>query len=215
MLVADDGIAYTVPARGVPRRGISVLCHTARSVALGRVRFRFLWGFTHWQQHKVELMLRIQHVFGLLMLPAVSVPGLAQVTGSIQGTVVDATSAAVPSAKLVLANTATGQTREVPSSSEGYFIFVDLGPATYQLKVSAPGFKELLMGNLALNVGQQLTVRPKLELGAISERVEVSAVAPPVTTTSSSVAQTVDTQRIERLPLNGRNALQLIALVPA
>ncbi len=159
-------------------------------------------------------MVRTLLVLTLLILPAISIPVPAQVSGSIQGTVVDATSAAIPNAKLVLTNAAAGQTRDAVSSSEGHFIFVDLAPARYQLKVEASGFKELLMDNLSLNVGQQLTVHPKMEVGAVSERVEVSSSAAPVTTSSSSVAQTVDTERIERLPLNGRNALQLVALVP-
>ena len=148
----------------------------------------------------------------VFLLTALQLPG--QVTGSIQGTVVDSSNAAVPDAVLMLTNVATGQARQVASSSEGYFSFVDLAAAQYRLSVEAKGFKELVLDNLALNVGQQLTVRPRLELGAVTETVEVSAAAPPVTTTSSSIAKTVDTQRIERLPLNGRNALQLIALVP-
>ena len=139
---------------------------------------------------------------------------MAQVTGSVQGTVTDASSAAVPGATLILTNIATGQSRQAQASNEGYFLFPDLGATHYRLKITATGFKELLFDDLLLNVGQQLTVRPKLDVGAVSETVEVSATPPPVTTTSSAVAQTVDSQRIERLPLNGRNALQLVALVP-
>ncbi len=155
---------------------------------------------------------RYAQLFSLATLCAASL--FAQATGSIRGTVVDSSNAAVPAASLLLTSVATGETRQIPSSPEGYFLFVDLSAATYRLKVNAPGFKELLLDNLLLNVGQQLTVRPRLEVGAVTETVEVSAAPPPVTTTSASVAQTVDTQRIERLPLNGRNALQLIALVP-
>ena len=149
----------------------------------------------------------------LVLLAAASLAS-AQVTGAIQGTATDASGAAVPGAALVLTNIATGQTRQAQSSGEGYFLFPDLGAAHYRLRLTAAGFKELVFEDLLVNVGQQLTVRPKLEVGTISETVEVSATPPPVTTTSSSVAQTVDGQRIERLPLNGRNALQLVALVP-
>ena len=70
------------------------------------------------------------------------------------------------------------------------------------------------MGPLELTVGEQMTVSPKLELGTLSEVVEVQSAAPPVTTSNSSVSQLVDTKRIEQLPLNGRNALQLVALLP-
>src|SRR5437899_591361 len=143
----------------------------------------------------------------LYLLLAIS--ALAQTTGSVNGTVLDGQGAALPGAELVLTNAATGQTRQLTSSSEGYFLFGDLSPAVYRLKVSAAGFKELTLDSLILNVGQQMTVRPILEIGSISEKIEASASLAPVTTSSSSLAQVVDSQRIERLPLSGRNALQL------
>ena len=152
--------------------------------------------------------------FLYLLLAISALSALAQTTGSVNGTVLDGQGAALPGAELVLTNAATGQTRHLTSSSEGYFLFGDLSPAVYRLKVSAAGFKELILDSLILNVGQQMTVRPTLEVGSISEKIEVSGSLAPVTTSSSSVAQVVDSQRIERLPLNGRNALQLVALVP-
>ena len=89
-----------------------------------------------------------------------------------------------------------------------------LARGDYNLTIKADGFRELQMGPLELTVGEQMTVRPKLELGTVSEVVEVQSAAPPVTTSNSSVSQLVDTKRIEQLPLNGRNALQLVALLP-
>src|SRR3954447_10702977 len=139
---------------------------------------------------------------------------LAQVRGSINGTIVDASQAVVSGATLVLTNTDTGETRQIASSDQGYFNFVDLARGEYRLAIRASGFRELQMGPLELTVGEQLTLHPKLDLGTVSEVVEVQGVAPPVTTSSSSVSQLVDTKRIEQLPLNGRNALQLIALLP-
>ena len=152
--------------------------------------------------------------FSCLLLAISALPALAQTTGSLNGTVFDGQGAALPGAELVLTNVATGQTRQLASSSEGYFLFGDLSPAVYRLKVSATGFKELTLSSVTLNVGQQMTVRPTLEVGSISDQIEVTSTLAPVTTSSSSVAQVVDSQRIERLPLNGRNALQLVALVP-
>src|SRR6185369_4872155 len=72
----------------------------------------------------------------------------------------------LPGAELVLTNVATGQTRQLTSSPEGYFLFGDLSPAVYRLKVSASGFRELILDSLTLNVGQQMTVRPTLEIGS-------------------------------------------------
>lgn len=149
-----------------------------------------------------------------LILVSIADDGMAQIVGSINGTVLDATGAALPEAALILTNVATAQTRQVKSSAHGYFSFTDLAAGTYRLQVTAPGFKELLLDSLTLNVGQQMTVRPILEVGSVSETISVEGTPPPVTTSSSSVSHVVDTQRIDRLPLNGRNALQLVALVP-
>ena len=141
-------------------------------------------------------------------------PATAQVTGSINGTVVDSTQAAVPGATLVLSNTQTGDSRQVTSSEQGFFNFTDVPRGEYTIKVNSQGFRELSIGPVVLTVGQQMTVYPRLDVGTLSESVEVMGTPPPVTTSSSSVSQLVDSKRIEQLPLNGRNALQLVALLP-
>src|SRR5688572_24505881 len=96
-----------------------------------------------------------------LLLPSL---GFAQVNGSINGIVTDDTQAAVPNAELILRNTQTGETRHTTTSAEGYFTFADLNRGDYQLSVKAQGFRELQLGPLTLTVGQQLTVRPKLDV---------------------------------------------------
>ncbi len=149
-----------------------------------------------------------------LLLPSSSWRLHAQTTGSINGTVLDSSSAVIAGAALELTNLGTGERRTMNSSTEGYFNFIDLNSSRYALRISASGFKELRFDALQLTVGQNLTLRPALQVGAVSESVEVTAAPPPVTTSSSSVTQLVDSQRIDRLPLNGRNALQLVALVP-
>jgi len=147
----------------------------------------------------------------LIWLPACL---FAQVKGSINGVVIDSTQSAIPGATLVLSSKDTGEVRRMTSSEQGYFNFVDLARGDYTLVVKADGFRELQMGPLELTVGEQMTVRPKLDVGTLAEVVEVQSTAPPVTTSTSSVSQLVDSKRIEQLPLNGRNALQLIALLP-
>jgi len=139
---------------------------------------------------------------------------LAQVSGSINGVVTDATQAAVPNAALSLSNTQTGETRSAVSSVQGFFNFADVPRGEYTLKVNASGFRELQIGPFTLTVGQQLTLRPSLEVGTLTQTVEVQGTPPPVTTATSTVSQLVDTKRIEQLPLNGRNALQLVQLIP-
>ncbi len=163
-----------------------------------------------YRRPRVEVF--VHRFFLLAVLAAAS--ALAQTSGSINGTVTDASQAIVPDAQLTLTNAGTGESREVRSSREGYFTIVDLSPGSYNLRVTAPGFKSLVQGPLVLTVGQQLTVRLMLQVGVVSESVEVLGTPPPVTTYSSSVSQLVDSRRIMELPLNGRNALQLVSLAP-
>src|SRR5688500_11659436 len=101
-----------------------------------------------------------------VVLIAILLPtcAMAQLKGSINGTVVDSSQAAVPGASLVLSSKDTGETRQAASSGEGYFNFVDLSRGEYTLTVKAEGFRELQMGSLELTVGEHMTVRPRLEL---------------------------------------------------
>lgn len=144
-----------------------------------------------------------------------AIPAMAQTAAaSLNGTVLDSSGAGVPNASLTLVNADTAQMREISSSTEGYFNFPDLASGRYTLRVKSQGFKELQIGNLVLTVGRQLTVRPVMELGLVSETVEVKSVAETVITSTAAIGTLVDTKRIQELPLNGRNALQLVALVP-
>jgi hypothetical protein len=150
----------------------------------------------------------------LLIVAGAPFEGRAQVNGSINGTLVDATQAAVPGAQLVLKNLQTGEKRQLNASEQGFFNFADLPRGEYNVSVNVPGFRELVIGPVVLTVGQQMTVHPVLEVGRASESIDVNASPPPVTTSTSSVSQLVDSKRIEQLPLNGRNALQLVSLLP-
>jgi len=138
----------------------------------------------------------------------------AQGTASIDGTVVDSSDAAVPAATVALTNADTGVARTSVSSAQGYFIFNDLMPGRYTLKVASAGFKVWEQRDIVLNVDQHATLRPLLQVGAVTQTVEVSAAAPLVTTSQSSVSSLVNSSQIEELPLNGRNALQLVQLAP-
>lgn len=138
----------------------------------------------------------------------------AQNNGAIDGRLVDSSQAAAPGASLRLTNVSTNQSRTAPTAVDGYFNFADLPPGSYRIEIAMQGFKSLVLGPMTLTVGQHMTLHPELQLGAVSEHIEVTGTPPPVTTASSTVAQLIDTKRIEELPLNGRNALQLVSLVP-
>ena len=133
----------------------------------------------------------------------------AQGTASIDGTVVDSSEAAVPAANVTLTNADTGVVRTTVSSAEGYFTFADLRPGKYIVKVSSGGFKVWEQGNIVMNMDQHATLRPILQVGAVTQTIEVTSTVPLVTVSQSSLSSLVNSNQIEELPLNGRNALQL------
>ncbi len=139
---------------------------------------------------------------------------LGQGISSIDGTIEDTTQAAIAGSSLTLTNIDTGGKRVATSTSDGYFVFHDLAPGNYRLQVTAPGFQTWSQTGITLAVGQSLTLSPRLQVGSQTTQVEVTGAAPQVTTSSSNISDVVDTKRIEQLPLNGRNALQLVALAP-
>lgn len=145
----------------------------------------------------------------------VGVVGLqAQGTATIDGTVVDVSQGAVPKAAVTLIETQTGRTRTAATSDLGYFTFTSLGPGTYTLRISLAGFKTWQREDIVLSVAQHATFHAMLEVGEVSQHVQVTSAPPLVTTSSSTLSSVVGSRQIQQLPLNGRNALQLVSLTP-
>ena len=139
---------------------------------------------------------------------------IAQGTGSIGGTVVDASQAAIAGSQVTLTNTATAQTRATSASDQGLFEFPDLPPGVYKVSVNKTGFKVWEQSSITLTVAQHITVYPQLQVGSTTEQVQITSQAAFLTTDNSTLSGVVESQQIEQLPLNGRNALQLEALEP-
>jgi len=152
-------------------------------------------------------------IAGLFFVLAIG-HSVAQGTASISGSVVDASQAAVAGSQVTLTNLGTAQARTVSSSDQGLFEFPDLPPGVYRVSVSKAGFKAWEQSSITLTVAQHITLYPALQVGAASEQIEITAQAAVVTTDNSTLSGVVESQQIEQLPLNGRNALQLEALEP-
>ena len=136
-------------------------------------------------------------------------------TGTILGTVRDDSGAAVPDASVTIKNVGTGQARVVKSDSSGAYTAPSLQVGHYSITVLHEGFSQTVIADTELQVAQRATVDPVLHVGAISEKVEVSATqAPLLNEASSSVGQVIDTQTVQNVPLNGRNFWQLTQLTP-
>jgi hypothetical protein len=157
---------------------------------------------------------RIAAVF-LLLVILFSVPTLAQVTGgTLSGTVSDPSGAGVPQASVVIKNVATGVERTVTTNADGFYIAVNLLPGSYQIKISATGFNTETKSGLTMSVGAHQTFDAAMQVGTVSNRVEVTAEAPDVQLTSSDISAVVNATTVRELPLNGRSWTDLAALQP-
>src|SRR6266403_5829 len=138
---------------------------------------------------------------------------LPQGLGSIVGRVTDPSGAAVASAKVIATELGTGFSRSATSDTDGLYVIPSLHPATYSLSVEATGFSTSRQPGVTLLADQTLTVNVALRLGATTEVVTVTGFETQVDTSTSTLRQVVEQERISELPLNGRNAATLTLLV--
>src|SRR6266568_1623179 len=140
-------------------------------------------------------------------------PLIAQfTTGSLGGSVTDATGAAVADAKVVVRNRDTALTRSVQSATDGGFLFSSLPVGTYNLTVEKTGFSTYVQEGIVLTLNQAASVPVILKVGRTTESVTVTANAELVSTRDATVGQLVDQKRVVDLPLNGRQAQSLVFL---
>src|SRR5947208_7952058 len=113
----------------------------------------------------------------LLLAALIASAGFGQgLTGSISGTVVDASGSAIPGAEITLINVATTQTRQTVSQSDGAFVFTQLLPGTFRLSVTANGFRKYEQTDVALTATERFVLgRVPLEIGELAQTIEVQA----------------------------------------
>ena len=136
------------------------------------------------------------------------------VTGSILGSVEDATGARVPGAAVAVTNMATGESRSAKADAEGNYLFPALSIGRYSLRAEAAGFKTFVSENIILDLNQNARINARLEVGSVSEQVKVTADAALVETQQAQLGAVVDMNRVNDLPLNGRNVYDLVSTLP-
>ncbi len=136
----------------------------------------------------------------------------AQATAQISGAVQDPSGAVLPGAEITAAQTDTGVSRTTISNETGYYTLPNLPLGPYKLEVSLPGFRAFVQTGIVLQVGSNVTLNVVLQVGQVSEQVEVQANAALVETRNVSVGQVMESARIVELSLNGRNAQELMLL---
>ncbi|MDQ2776551.1 MAG: carboxypeptidase-like regulatory domain-containing protein, partial [Acidobacteriota bacterium] len=134
-------------------------------------------------------------------------------TSSITGAVTDPSGSAVSGAKVQLKNMGTADVHNVTSQNDGSYQFNNLLPGTYQLTVTAPGFKSYVKSNLTLQAQVASTVNVPLEIGDTQQKVEVTGSAVLVDTQTANSSVTMDSHLIEALPNSTRNPLNFVFAV--
>jgi carboxypeptidase family protein len=136
-------------------------------------------------------------------------------TSSLTGTVTDPTGAVIPNAAITLLQTGTGSQREATADAQGRYTILQLTPGTYKLTAKAPGFSDVVINNVELQVNQPATVNITFEkVGATTTTVQVEAQAVQVNTTDASLGNVITTQQIVDLPMYARNIVGLLAAQP-
>jgi hypothetical protein len=136
------------------------------------------------------------------------------ITGTITGTVTDSSGAAVPGARVTIANTDTNVTVTVETDAAGNYTATLLPRGNYALEVTATGFKKFARTGILLPIQQTIKIDVQLNLGEVTESVVVSADAVRLETGTSALAKIVDNRSIVNLPLNTRNVYSLVFLTP-
>ncbi len=150
-------------------------------------------------------------IFALVFLA--SIPMYSQVVGgTILGTITDPTGAAIPSTKVVIKNVATGVITTVTTNAQGIYNAPNLLPGTYEATISAAGFESVVQSGIALAVGGQQVLNVTMKVGEVTQRVEVSEIAPDVQLASSTISGVIDSNTVLQLPLNGRSWTDLATL---
>jgi hypothetical protein len=145
---------------------------------------------------------------------ALSFPGFAQTVGQVTGLVTDPNGSIIVGATVTITNSETNVAHTTTTNSAGNYAFPSLNPGVYNLKAEMQGFKGESHGGVELHVEQIARIDFHLQIGSVTQTVEVTGGAPLLTTESATVGTVIDNDRIVGLPLNGRSFTQLIALSP-
>lgn len=151
-------------------------------------------------------------IFALLLTASSALP--QQVTGTVTGSVADSSGAAIPGVQVRLSNIESGLQRVASSDADGNFRFLVVPPGSYRIAASQQGFKAVRRDGIIVEADRSLAVPLVLEVGAVTEVIEVQGGTPLLEPNTSSLGTVMDQRKVEELPLNGRNPLGLANLIP-
>src|SRR5437763_2917342 len=155
-------------------------------------------------------------VLAMVFMLVASTVVRAQDTSGLSGQVTDPTGKVIAGATVILTNPATGATRSTKTSDDGNYGFNQVPPGTYTLRVEAKGFKAAEQNDVQLLVATPKVINPQLEVGAVTEVVNVTGASNEVhiNTSDATIGNTFNQTQIRQLPLEGRNVAGLLSLQP-
>jgi hypothetical protein len=163
--------------------------------------------------------MKVNVALSAFLILAVSILGAgyayAQVSGAtLTGTVKDSSGAVIPNAEVSVTNAATGVNRKIVTDTAGFYTMPDLLPGDYEVAVSAAGFASQVRSGVTLTVGAHQVLDSTMQVGQVSQTVQITAEAPTVELASSTLSAEVDSTTVRELPLNGRSWSDLANLQP-
>jgi len=152
----------------------------------------------------------------LFVVPALFIPAITSQTfrGAIQGSITDVSGAAIPRAQVKVFSSGTGLSRTVSANEQGEYVAAELPLGYYSITVEKQGFRAITLTDVPVSVGAPTRADARLEPGAVSEVVEVTASVPLVETASNTSGGTIEANEMAELPVNGRDYTKLLELVP-
>ena len=134
--------------------------------------------------------------------------------GGITGVVVDSSGAVIPNVQVIITNTGTQTVFRATTNQAGDYSVGQLVPGNYSVKTEASGFQTAVVENVKVDVGRDSTVNVTMQVGQVTQQVEVTAAAPVLDTANATVGTVVGNQAVTEMPLNGRSFTSLLQLVP-
>lgn len=151
----------------------------------------------------------------LALAMLISIAVNAQVSGgAISGVVSDSSRAVIPNVQISIRNVATGVSRDVTSDGAGFYMAPNLLPGAYEVTATAQGFSTLTQSGIQLTVGAQQVLNITMQVGQITQKIDVTEETPEIQLGTSTLSDIVDSTTVRELPLNGRDWTELAILQP-
>src|SRR5262245_11302902 len=160
----------------------------------------------------IRRAIELSTAVALLMLSTATVARAQFDSGQISGFVREYSKAVIPNATVTATNQGNGDRRQTTANADGYFVFPNLVVGDYTITAEAPGFRRFVETNIKLSAASKISVDVDLQVGAVTESVEVTASTSQVQAETAQVGRKVEARQIQDVPLDGRSKSYLVVL---